>query len=421
MTLIDSIRRFAAVTRRGTAHREFLSGIDATVVVSGTRGKSGLTRRLCETLTDRGRDTLGKVTGNHPVMLHDDEEHPIERGERVTLYENVDEVQAFDGVDTLVVENQAIGEYTTRLVNQRFTDPDVVVFANVRRDHIDRLGENRLEIARSFARAVPDGTHVVNGDQTPGIQSFFDETFADRDVTLRHVSVPEAHQSVPGAETIHAIDGVLEALGEPTMSEERLYGYLDDMRVEWTELAGGRVFDAAAVNDVDSTEAIRHALCQGRVDVVHPFLYLRGDRRGRTNSFLDYLTGLYEDGRIERVTVAGETTKLFADRAPFPVTVADDDPATALDDALAAGWPVLVMGNTVAEYVRELAEEIDDRAAATVANDRLDAVESAVLHSASAEGGDGDEVEAATETAVEEPNEADRDASSADYLQQTDD
>ncbi|MFC4359857.1 Mur ligase family protein [Halobium salinum] len=370
---LDSLKKFAAVTRRGTAHEAFLNDIDATVVVSGTRGKSGLTRRVSETLTDRGRDALGKVTGNHPKMLYGGEEYPIERGDRVTLYENADEVQRFEGADTLVLENQAIGEYTTRLVNGRFTDPDVVVLTNVRRDHIDRLGSNRMEIARSFARSIPDGAHVVNGEQTPEIRSYFEETFADRDVTLTHVSVPEEHRAVPGAETIHAIDEVLDALGEPPLARERLLSYLDEMHVEWTDLAGGRVFDAASVNDVDSTEAIREALCQGRVDVVQPFLYLRGDRRARTNSFLNYLTGLYREGKIERAYVAGETTDLFASRAPFPVTVADDDPETALGDALADGWPVLVMGNTVADYMRELAADIDRRESESAVRDRLDA------------------------------------------------
>ena len=361
MNLSQTLHKLTDLARRGTDHSDHLSEIDSTIVISGTRGKSGLTRRLCEALSSRDNDVLGKITGNHPKMIHNDEERPIERDGRVTLYENEAEIGKYDPGDALVVENQAIGEYTTRLINQRFTDPDVVVLTNVRRDHIDRLGANRMEIARSFARAVPEGTHVVNGEQTEEIQTFFEETFADRDVTLTHVEVPEGHETIPGAETVHAVDHVLDAVDEPRLTDAQLQTYLDEMRVDWTRLAGGRVFNAASVNDVDSTEMIRRALCRQRGDVVQPFLYLRGDRRARTTSFLNYLTELYQEGAIEQVRVAGETTELFADRAPFPVIVHDEEPADTLDAALGDGWPVLVMGNTVAEYMRELEADIERR------------------------------------------------------------
>ena len=132
---------------RGPRHRDRLAEIDTTIAVSGTRGKSTLTRWLYETLYGRGYDAAAKITGNQTVVLHDGESDPIERDGDVTLYENVAEVREHTPDDALVLENQAISPYTTRLVNSSFLYPDVVVLANAREDHLSTLGSDRAGIS----------------------------------------------------------------------------------------------------------------------------------------------------------------------------------------------------------------------------------------------------------------------------------
>jgi hypothetical protein len=359
-TLTDRLR---SLSTRGSAHRDRLADIDTRVVVSGTRGKSGTTERLHDVFHARGHDTAAKITGNRPAVLRGDERRPIERGDRVTLYENETELRGDPPEDVLVVENQAISDYTTRMVAERFVEPDVVVLTNVRRDHLDTLGSDRLSIARAFARSVPAGTHVVNGEQSPALRECIEDELAKRDATVTHVDVPDEHAHIPGAESVYALNDVLTAVGEAPLSDRLLDGYLDEMRVEWQAVDGGFVFDAASVNDTESTEVIRRALARRRPGTIQPFLYLRADRRGRTASFLEYLTELHEQGVFEQVRVAGAGSERFAERAPFPVVDTDgDDAATALDAALDDGWPVLLMGNTVAEFMRDMEAAVDDRA-----------------------------------------------------------
>jgi len=81
----------------------------------------------------------------------------IEREQQVRLYENERELARFDSIDVAIVENQGIRPYTTRLVNEQFVDPDLVFLTNVREDHLDTLGRDRTQIARSLTRAVPQG------------------------------------------------------------------------------------------------------------------------------------------------------------------------------------------------------------------------------------------------------------------------
>jgi hypothetical protein len=147
------------------------------------------------------------------------------------------------------------------------------------------------------------------------------------------------------------------------------------MRVSWTHLPGGRVFNAAAVNDVESTEVLREALRASGDDGgrraadagdehIEPILYVRDDRRGRTASFVDYLDDLYARDVIEHVHVVGPTTEPFERNTEVPTTAHDPDAdaGRVLDEALATGRPVMPMGNTVADFMRDLDADIETRA-----------------------------------------------------------
>ncbi|APX96873.1 Mur ligase family protein [Natronorubrum daqingense] len=353
----------------GVAHSRRLEEIDAKIVVSGTRGKSSLTRWMHDVLHSREYDVYAKITGNNPVSVRSGVEEPIDRNGLVRLYENEREIRSHTPEDAMVVENQAISPYTTRQFNSRFAKPDVLVLSNVREDHLSTLGTDRYEVARGLVRSIPEGTHVVNAEQDPALREYIETEATRRGATVSHVSVPSEHERIPGIELIYALNEILEAIDEEPLSADELAVYREKMDVEWTRLSTGRVYNAAEVNDVQSTEMIREALFSKdpSVDQIVPFLYLRGDRRGRTVSFLHYLNELYraDDPVFERVHVAGETTDAFERKAAFPVTVHDatTDAGIVLDEMLAGQQPVFVMGNTVADFMRDLEVAIDARKA----------------------------------------------------------
>jgi hypothetical protein len=351
---------------RGFRHRRALRRMDTRIAVAGSRGKTSTTRLLDDIFNRRGYDTLTKITGNHPTLVHNGEVHPIERlGPRTRLYENISiigefapELDAYAAEDVGIFENQGLSEYTTRLINQRLVDPDVVVLTNVRQDHTDTLGRNRVNIARSFARSVSDGTHVVSGEQNPVLHEYIEREIERRGGTLEQVEIPADHEGMIGAETAHAVDAVLAHLGEPALPEGELEAFLDGIQPEWTRVPDGRVFNAAQVNDVESTEMVRQALVDE--ESVLPFVYLRRDRRGRTASFAEYVDLLYEQDHVDRVHVGGANTGAFASNTDVPVVVhdADAEAETVLAELLEAGPPVVFMGNTVDEFMRELSEAL---------------------------------------------------------------
>jgi chaperonin cofactor prefoldin/uncharacterized protein YegP (UPF0339 family) len=356
---------------RGPRHQQFLDQLSGRIVVMGIRGKSSTTRRLGDVFHRRGYDTLVKITGNRPHMIHNGDHIPINRtGPRVTLYENIKTfwrylpvLDSYSPEGIGIFENQGITEYTTRMFNQRFVDPDVILLTNIRQDHQDTLGKTRRDIARSFARAVPAGTHVISGEQHPLLNEYLTEEVAKVGGTLTQVDVPEKHAQLIGAETVHAVNEVLEHFDMEPLPDAEVESYLRAIQPEWTRLPGGaRIFNAAQVNDIESTEAVRRALA-GDEKIV-PFVYLRGDRRSRTSSFVSYVNTLIERGLVDTVVAGGDYTNVFAANVDTPITEypPDADPKAVLDELVSIGVPIVLMGNTVAEFMRWFEIEIERRA-----------------------------------------------------------
>lgn len=355
---------------RGRRHQDFLAQFDTRIIVSGSRGKSSTVRRLDDVFNRRGYDTFTKITGNYPVIIRNGRVHPIERqGPRTTLYENVNVIREFgprigefDSEAVGIFENQAISEYTTRIVNQRFIQPDVILMTNVRQDHNDTLGKRRQDIARSLSRSVPAGTHVVNGEQHPALHEYMREEIEARGGTIEQVEVPARHRGLLGAETVHAVNTALQAVGEAPVPAAELDVFIEQIQPEWLHLEGGRLFNAAEVNDVESTEMVRRSLVKGDEKIL-PFVYLRYDRRGRTASFAEYVDLLSDRGCIDHVHVGGADSNSFARNVDVSVTQHshDEDANAVLSELFSAEQPLLLMGNTVDEFMRDMEAAIDDR------------------------------------------------------------
>ncbi len=354
---------------RGKHHRRFLDDIDTRIVVSGIRGKSSTVRRLDDVFNRRGYDVLTKITGNQPVLIRNRNVISVDRkGPHVTLYENIrvlrefgSQLSAYTPEDVAIFENQGITEYTTRLINERFVKPHIVVIANVRQDHQDTLGKSLRDIARAFARTIPAGTKVVNGEQNDVLAEYMRKEIEQQGGEVIEVTIPDAQKGRIGAETVYATNDVLRLLNMEPVPEEQLNAYVDAIQPHWLDVPGGRVFNGAEINDIESTEAIRRELAGD--NYVLPFVYLRADRRSRTASFAKYLNTLAERDLIQRAHAGGAFTSVFASNVDVPVVEHNrsEDAGEVLDEMLATEYPVLLMGNTVDEFMRRMENEIMER------------------------------------------------------------
>jgi len=362
--------RLRSLLTRGRKHQQFLDNTEIRVVVSGIRGKSSTVTRLDDVFNRRGYDVLTKITGNQPKLIRNGDVIPIDRpGPYTTLYENINVLREFIPVfesyspeNVAIFENQGITEYTTRLFNQRFVKPHAVVIANIRQDHQDTLGKTRREIARAFARTIPPDTHVVSGELHPVLHEYMTEEVEQAGGTLTQVTIPENQRGRLGAETVYAANDVLRLFGMEPIPEPQLNEYLNAIQPRWARVPGGQVFNGAEINDIESTEAIRRALAGD--NYILPFVYLRADRRSRTASFAAYLNTLADRDLITKARAGGAFTDVFASRVDVPVTTHDreEDAGAVLSEMLAEEYPVMLMGNTVDEFMRDMETEIAERA-----------------------------------------------------------
>lgn len=355
-----------SLVTRNDRHHDRIDEIDTRISVSGTRGKSTLVRWLHDKLVEREFDTYAKITGDEPLSIYNGTEWVIPRTGRTTLYENETEIRRFFPMDAIVVENQGISPYTTRLVNTRYVRPQHVVIPNIREDHLDTLGGNRERITRALARSIPKGSHVICGEQAESVRSYFATEVAERDAEVTFVDVPEEFGHIPGAELVYCLDETLRAVTGEGLERGDAQEYLDEFRVDWQYLPEGRVYDASSVNDVQSTEAFRRALLAGGDELVQPLIYLRRDRPGRTASYSRYVDVLYERGVVEKVRVVDGHAEAFDARTDVPVVRHDDreEPAEVLEAALSDGWPVVLMGNATPDFMVEMRQHIDEAASA---------------------------------------------------------
>lgn len=132
--------------------------IPLRICVTGTRGKSTVTRLIASSLREAGFQVLAKTTGSRPVIIFPDgEEREIERrglpsileGKRILKLASKLKAQAF------VAEMMSIQPECSFVESRQLLAPQILVITNVRLDHLDLMGSTKEEIAQSLSASIP--------------------------------------------------------------------------------------------------------------------------------------------------------------------------------------------------------------------------------------------------------------------------
>jgi poly-gamma-glutamate synthase PgsB/CapB len=133
------------------------------VAVTGTRGKSGVTRLVAAGLRESGVRVLAKTTGSKPILIFPDgSEREIPRAGPGSIREQVRLVflAAATGADFLVSEMMSIGAECLAAESRQILRPGTLALTNVRLDHLDEMGRRKNDIARSLALAFPEQADI---------------------------------------------------------------------------------------------------------------------------------------------------------------------------------------------------------------------------------------------------------------------
>jgi poly-gamma-glutamate synthase PgsB/CapB len=127
-----------------------LRRIPLRIAVTGTRGKSTVTRMLASILKEDGRRVVAKTTGSQAmILLPDGGQLELDRSVTPSILEQAHLVRkaARLRADCLVAEVMSIHPENHFVESRHILKPNLVAITNVRRDHTETMGETEDEIA----------------------------------------------------------------------------------------------------------------------------------------------------------------------------------------------------------------------------------------------------------------------------------
>ncbi|MBO8140941.1 MAG: poly-gamma-glutamate synthase PgsB [Firmicutes bacterium] len=150
-----------------TSHRRVLEAIPLRVHVNGTRGKTSVTKTIAALFRNLGKPTAAKCTGTVPLFIAPDgTERPWPRRGRARVQEQVRFLREARraGAEVAVVECMAVDPVLQWIAEHRLVRSHIGVITNVRRDHLEDMGHNLEQIARSLANTIPRSGFLVTAD-----------------------------------------------------------------------------------------------------------------------------------------------------------------------------------------------------------------------------------------------------------------
>jgi len=290
------------------ALRRTLNKIPLRVCVTGTRGKSTVTRLIAAALREAGYRVLAKTTGSKPVVIFPDgSEKEIERAGKPTILEQKRIVRLAGKVraDAFVVEMMSIRPEVMAVESRKLLRPRLLAITNVRLDHLDDMGRTKDEIAASLAAAIPfQGTVFVPEEE---FYPVFQKTAEERGARIAKIpQLAGAPAGLEFPENIRLALAISDVLGIP--KETALRG----MAKARPDFGGLRIWKARpeplkddwylasafAANEPESTKKVlalireRYPLFPRRMIAL---LNLREDREDRTRQWLEALqTGFFD-------------------------------------------------------------------------------------------------------------------------------
>jgi|YNPBryunderm2012_1023409.scaffolds.fasta_scaffold00068_16 poly-gamma-glutamate synthase PgsB/CapB len=288
-------------------HRRALKKLKHRIVVSGIRGKSSLTRLIAAGLRGNGLKVMAKTTGSRAmIILPDGSESEIKRRGRANILEQKSLVHqaAASGVEFLVAEAMSIQPECLKVELQSLLQPQILVLTNFRPDHIEFLGKEREEIARSYFEIIPAGMVIFIPEEEyfPWMERLAEEKKlilvkvgpkAEADQFLEKISYPEFEVNLRLA---------LEVLRSLGLSEEAILRGWSEVQPDYGRPRAWRVgygcdryinlVSLFAANDPESSlqamEMILKRLSLNPEQVI-ALLSLRADRGDRTVQWAEFL------------------------------------------------------------------------------------------------------------------------------------
>jgi len=312
-----------------------LKTIPLRIAVSGSRGKSSVVRMLASVLRKSEKNVLAKTTGSEAVyILPNGEEEPIRRRGVVSIIEQKKLLKkaAKLKVDMLIAEIMSIHPENHFVESHQLLKPNVVIFTNIRLDHVDAMGNTEEEIVSIFCNDITEHSTVFIHENEN--RQLFQKTVRNAGGKLIPVKSNEIDQikelkirdsKIDFIENINLVYSVAKYLNIPLndikngiqktkydIGKFKIWKYNSNISQKSIFLVNG-----FAANDPDSTNALILKLKEKLPllsNKIIGLLNLRSDRGDRTIQWLNAL----KNNKIKEFTkvfVTGSHSKIIKRKA----------------------------------------------------------------------------------------------------------
>ena len=304
--------------------------IPLRICVTGTRGKSTVTRLLASVLRQDGRRVLAKTTGTQPsIILPDGEEIGVSRRGIPSIIEQKRIIKKAIDIKAkcLVVEIMSIHGENHTVESRQILRPNIVVMTNIRLDHIDAMGTTEDEIGTILCLDIPEKATVFVPEKEchPCVQKAVQNAGGRLFKIREGLSIPmsQVDSGLVGKEFTENVDLVCSLADHLNISGEVV---LDGIRKVKQDMGAFKIWkyhswdaqktvflvNGFAANDPVSTTLVIEKIKEVLPDTSERLIGLlncRWDRGDRTQQWIESLRNRFS-GYFESIYVTGAHAKV---------------------------------------------------------------------------------------------------------------
>lgn len=292
--------------------------------INGIRGKSTVSRLIDAGLREAGFKVFTKITGTSPRIIDTaGVEKEILRKGKANIREQIKAINwaCKEGAEILILECMAVNPEFQKITEEKILKADIAVITNVREDHLDEMGENLSEIAKSLANTIPQ-----KGKFITAAENYFDFFKKEAEKKCSQVFLVDENK-IEDKKEYEKIDFpinvalALETCKQLYVDEKILLKgmkkYKKDsgvLKIYNLKINDKKIFfiNAMAANDPDSTEIILEKIKKDRCWRENKKILLLNNRKDRISRAEQHVKLIKKiENQFDEIIIFGENRNLL--------------------------------------------------------------------------------------------------------------